>query len=188
MTSAAPKGGSRGIGGTPQDVQSRLGRRTGYQDSSGRRLLAIVPRWHQGNGVRHRIRLDVRAIGRSSSEPDLPCVGSPNCAGNGERRLEVIPGLVESSKAVVNDSEVAEHDALQVGVAHVPGHGQRRLEVVEGLTQTCAAPEFSSPRLHSVFPSIRLCQLACYGKRGFTHSHGFVDVPISTYVIAKIDE
>ena len=38
-------------------------------------------------------------------------------AGDHERRIVVIPRFVESAKAVVNHSEVAQHEALEVRVS-----------------------------------------------------------------------
>ena len=47
----------------------------------------------------------------------------------------MVPGLVESGQAVVNHSQIAQHDALQAGVPQVSSHGQRRLELFESLRE-----------------------------------------------------
>jgi hypothetical protein len=70
----------------------------------------------------------------------------PHRARNGQRRLEVITGLVEASQAVVDHSEVAQHDALQLGIAHVSGHHQRRLELIEGNISGCSQLTRASAR------------------------------------------
>jgi hypothetical protein len=46
----------------------------------------------------------------------------PKVARDDQRRLKVIPGLVELDQAVVNHSEVAQHDALQPGMSQVSRH------------------------------------------------------------------
>ena len=96
--------------------------------------------------------------------------------GDDERRIVVIPSLVDSGKALVNHSKIAQHDAFQARLPQVSCDYPRGFEVVKGLkesplqlvqqSQVAKCPPFEPPVSH----------FACRGKRCFAAQPRFVHV------------
>ena len=152
-----------------------------------------------GYGVQQRLAgiqatarvIEIRPMGVQQAEiaQKLTFAASiPHRARDGQRRLEVIPGLVEPSQALVGHSEVAQHEALQLGIAHVSRHRQRGPELIEGFTEPSLHLMQQTEVAQRVPFEPPIANLPCHGKRGFMVRSRLVHDPHLGVFVTQIAE